>query len=96
MMVVLALLQLAEVIQVFTGTWIRNNVLYLMVDTLPSLLIGLILIVATLRSDSKLKPYLLTGQISLYVVAISPFHGSFILPDISPEPLYFSTTLHFI
>ena len=89
MMVVLALLQIAEIIQVFTGTWIKNNALYLMVDTLPSLLMGLILIVATLRSDSKLKPYLLTGQISLYVIAISPFHGSFILQDISPEASIF-------
>lgn len=88
-MVVLALLQIAEVIQVFTGTWITNNALYLMVDTLPSLLMGLILIVATLRSDSKLKPYLLTGQISLYVVAISPIHGSFFLQDISPEAAIF-------
>ncbi|MDB5239947.1 MAG: putative signal transduction histidine kinase [Spirosoma sp.] len=84
MMVVLALLQTAEVIQVFTGTWISNNALFMLVDTLPSLLMGLILIVATFRSNTKLKPYLLTGQISLYVVAISPFHGSFVLNNISP------------
>lgn len=89
MMVVLALLQIAEVVQVFTGTWITNNALYLLVDTLPSLLMGLLLIAATLRSGSKLKPYLLTGQISLYVIAISPFHGSFFLQDISPEAAVF-------
>jgi sensor histidine kinase YesM len=41
--------------------------------------------VATLRSENKLKGYLLAGQISLYIIAISPFHGLFVFEDVSPQ-----------
>ena len=85
LMVLLALLQGMAIVQVFTGIWITNNTLYFMIDTLPSLITGLVLIIATLRSDSKLKSYLLAGQISLYVIAISPFHGVFALENVSPQ-----------
>ena len=84
-MVILALLQVMAIIQLFTGAWIRDNTLYFMIDTLPSLLMGILLIGATLRSHSKLKPFLLAGQISLYVVVISPFHGVFALQNLPPE-----------
>ncbi len=83
-MVGLALLQAMAVVQVFTGVWIRSNSLYFALDTLPALLMGVLLIVATLRSDSKLKAYLLAGQISLYVIAISPLHGLFAISNPSP------------
>ncbi|GAA4455313.1 hypothetical protein GCM10023189_23050 [Nibrella saemangeumensis] len=85
MMIVLTLLQVAEFIQAFTGTWITSNALFLLIDTVPALLMGLILILATVRSDTKLKPYLLTGQISLYFIAISPVHGTYFLENVSPE-----------
>jgi sensor histidine kinase YesM len=84
LMVVLGLLQVMAIIQVFAGIWITSNTLYFMLDTIPSLLMGVLLIIATLRSESKLKGYLLAGQISLYVIAISPFHGLFVLDNISP------------
>lgn len=85
LMVVLGLLQVMSIVQVFTGIWITSNTVYFMIDTLPSLLMGVVLIVATLRSGSKLKGYLLAGQISLYVIAISPFHGVFALQNVSPQ-----------
>jgi two-component sensor histidine kinase len=84
MMIVLAGLQSLAVMQLFTGVWIRSNPLYFALDTLPTLFTGILLIGATLRSDSKLKGYLLAGQISLYVVAISPFHGLFAIANPSP------------
>jgi sensor histidine kinase YesM len=85
LMVLLALLQIMEVLQIFSGTWINNSTLYFMLDTLPTLLMGILMILATLRSDSKLKPYLLTGQISLYMIVISPFHGLFVVNNVSQE-----------
>jgi len=85
MIVGLTMLQGMVVIQLFTGIWFTNNALYFMVDTFPALFTGLILIYATLRSDSKLKWYLLVGQISLYVIAISPVHGMFTFTNVSPE-----------
>jgi sensor histidine kinase YesM len=85
LMVVLGLLQVMSIIQIFAGIWITSNTVYFMLDTLPSLIMGVVLIVATLRSDSKLKGYLLAGQISLYVIAISPFHGVFALENVSPQ-----------
>jgi hypothetical protein len=84
LMWVLAILQVMAFMQVFNGIWIRSNTLYFMIDTIPSLLMGVVLIVATLHSDSKLKSYLLAGQISLYIIAISPFHGLFALENVSP------------
>ncbi|MDO1451410.1 histidine kinase [Rhodocytophaga aerolata] len=89
LMCVLATLQVMAFMQVFTGIWISSNTLYFMVDTLPSLLMGVLLIVATLLSESKLKGYLLAGQISLYVIAISPFHGLFALNNLSPQTATF-------
>jgi sensor histidine kinase YesM len=85
LMIVLAILQVMAFMQVFYGVWITNNTLYFMLDTIPSLLMGVLLILATLRSESKLKGYLLAGQISLYVIAISPFHGVFALENVSPQ-----------
>jgi sensor histidine kinase YesM len=85
MIVVLTMLQCMVVIQLFTGIWFTNNALYFIVDTFPALFTGLILVYATIRSDSKLKGYLLVGQISLYVIAISPVHGMFKFTNVSPE-----------
>jgi hypothetical protein len=79
MMMVLVILQCVGISQVFMGIWIKSNPVYFALDTLPALVMGILLIVATLRSDSKLKRYLLAGQISLYVIAISPVHGMFSL-----------------
>jgi LytS/YehU family sensor histidine kinase len=84
MMIVLAGLQSLAVMQLFTGVWIRSNPLYFALDTLPTLFMGILLIGATVRSGSKLKGYLLAGQISLYGVAISPFHGLFAIANPSP------------
>jgi sensor histidine kinase YesM len=84
LMVVLAMLQVMAIMQLFTGIWITSNALYFFIDTFPSISMGFLLILATLRSESKLKPYLLAGQISLYVIAISPFHGMFALNNVSP------------
>ncbi len=85
LMVLLALLQIMEVLQIFSGTWINNSSLYFMLDTLPALLMGILMILATFRSGSKLKPYLLIGQISLYMIVISPFHGLYNIKNLSPE-----------
>jgi sensor histidine kinase YesM len=82
-MVVLAILQSLAIAQVFTGIWIRSNALYFILDTFPALLMGMLLILATLRSQTKLKSYLLAGQISLYIIAISPFHGLYTLANVS-------------
>jgi hypothetical protein len=89
LMVVLALLQGMAFIQVFYGVWMKSNLLYMMLDTLPALFTGMLLIGATLRSESKLSSFLLAGQISLYVIAISPLHGNFFLNHLSPQASIF-------
>jgi sensor histidine kinase YesM len=89
LIIVLAMLQIMAFKQVFNGIWITNNTLYFMLDTIPSLLMGILLILATLLSESKLKGYLLAGQFSLYIIAISPFHGVFALDNISPQAAAF-------
>ena len=85
MIVILSLLQGMVIAQLFTGIWFESNPLYFIVDTLPALIAGILLMYATIRSDSKLKNYLLIGQISLYAIAISPIHGMFALNNLSPE-----------
>jgi sensor histidine kinase YesM len=48
---------------------------------------GLLMITATVRSNSKLKTYLLVGEIILYfyVIPISPLEGYFLRLDLSPR-----------
>ncbi len=58
--------------------------MYFILDTFPALVMGMLMILATLRSETKLKTYLLAGQISLYIIAISPFHGLYTLNNVSP------------
>ena len=84
LMILLALLQLMVVVQLFTGLFIKSAVLFYALDALPALLMGVLMIIATIRSRSKLRPYLLVGEISLYIISLSPFHGVFLLQDISP------------
>jgi sensor histidine kinase YesM len=85
LMVLLALLQVIVVVQLFTGLLIENALLFYLTDALPALLMGVLMIIATLRSRSKLKPYLLIGEISLYLISLSPFHGYFLLDNVSPS-----------
>ena len=85
LMALLALLQVMVVVQLFTGLFITSAVLFYVIDALPALLMGVLMIIATLRSRSKLKPYLLIGEISLYIISLSPFHGVFFLQDVSPQ-----------
>jgi hypothetical protein len=85
LMGLLFLLQVLVAVQLFTGVLISSAALFFAIDALPSLCMGLLLIIATLRSKSKLKPYLLIGEISLYVISLSPFHGVFFLQNVSPQ-----------
>ncbi|MEJ7828198.1 MAG: hypothetical protein WKF91_08385, partial [Segetibacter sp.] len=85
LMVLLFLLQLMVVVQLFNGILITNAALYFAIDALPAMVMGILMIVATIRSRSKLKPYLLAGEISLYVISLSPFHGLFLLQNVSPQ-----------
>ncbi|MBB1282791.1 histidine kinase [Flavisolibacter sp. BT320] len=85
--VLLFLLQVMVGVQVFTGILLSSAPLFFMIDTIPSLCMGVLLIIATSRSRSKLKPFLLVGAISLYVISLSPVHGLFLLENASPEVL---------
>ena len=85
LLLLLLLLQILVFIQLFTGILISSAALFFIIDALPSLCMGLLLIIATLRSHSKLKPYLLIGEISLYVITFFPFHGIFFLSNLSPQ-----------
>ncbi|CAA9480237.1 MAG: Sensor histidine kinase [uncultured Segetibacter sp.] len=85
LMIVLALLQLMVVVQLFTGILIKSAVLFYVIDALPAFFMGVLMIIATLRSRSKLKPYLLVGEVCLYVISLSPFHGVFLLENVSPQ-----------
>ncbi len=84
-MLFLALLQAMELLQLRSGTWIESSNVYFMLDTLPAFAMGILMILATIRSNTRLKPFLLVGQISLYLIVISPFHGLFDLKHLSQE-----------
>ena len=85
LMALLFIQQLFAVVQLFTGPLISSSALFFALDALPALAMGILLIIATIRSHSKLKAYLLLGEISLYLIALSPFHGFFVKNDASPQ-----------
>ncbi|MCG7857272.1 histidine kinase [Flavihumibacter sediminis] len=85
LMVLLFILQVLVGIQLFTGILIPSAPMFFIIDTVPSLCMGVLLIIATLRSRSRLKPYLLAGGISLYVISLSPIHGIFLVENASPQ-----------
>ena len=84
---ILAFLQVMVVVQLFTGILIKSTAWYFLIDGLPGVLMGLLMIIATIRSKSKLKIYLLVGEIILYfyVIALSPLQGYFTTFDLSPQ-----------
>lgn len=84
LMFLLLFLQVYVFVQLFTGILISSAALFFLIDALPSLLIGILLIIATIRSNSKLKSFLLAGEISLYVITFFPLHGVFFLKNLSP------------
>ena len=88
---ILAFLQAMVVVQLFTGILIKSTALYFLIDGLPGVLMGLLMIIATIRSKSKLKIYLLVGEIVLYfyVIAISSLQGYFTRFDLSAQLLAF-------
>lgn len=85
LMFLLGLLQFMVVVQLFTGILFTSSKLFFLLDTIPSLIMGILLIIATVRSVSKLKPFLLVGAISLYVISLSPIHGVFLFEGASPQ-----------
>ncbi len=85
LMFLLILLQAMAVVQLFTGVLFSSSTVFFIIDAAPSLLMGVLLIIALLRSRSKLKPFLLVGALSLYVVSLSPVHGIFQLVNITPQ-----------
>jgi sensor histidine kinase YesM len=85
LMVLLFLLQLLAIVQLFTGPLITSAALFFALDALPALVMGILLIIATIRSHSKLKPFMLAGEISLYLIALSPLHGFFVQNKVSPQ-----------
>ncbi|WP_276500120.1 histidine kinase [Terrimonas pollutisoli] len=93
----LAFLQVMMVIQLFTGILIKSNAWYWIIDGLPGVLMGLLMVIATIRSKSKLKIYLLTGEIILYfyVIALSPLLGYLTRFDLSPQLLAFVNNVPF-
>ena len=84
---ILAFLQVMVVVQLFTGILIKSTAWYFAIDGLPGALMGLLMIIATIRSKSKLKFYLLAGEIILYfyVIAVSQLQGYFTRIDLSPQ-----------
>ena len=66
------------------GGWLFASNLYYICQDLPNILIGVLLIVATARSRSPLKPYLLTGGLALYLITFFPLHGFFRFYGLTP------------
>jgi sensor histidine kinase YesM len=85
LVILLFLMQLLAGVQLFTGPLITSAALFFALDALPAFLMGILLIIATIRSRSKLKPFLLAGEISLYLIALSPLHGFFVKHNASPQ-----------
>ena len=75
--------QVLSFVQAFGGWLFASNLYYLFQD-LPNILIGALLIVATARSRSSLKPYLLTGGLALYLITFFPLHGFFRFYGLTP------------
>ncbi len=71
LLLVLAGQQVLSFAQAFGG-WLFDSNLYYQLHNLPNTLIGGSLIVVTARSRSPLKPYLLTGGLSLYLITFYP------------------------
>jgi two-component sensor histidine kinase len=88
---ILAFLQAMVVVQLFTGILIKSTALYFLIDGMPGVLMGLLMIIATIRSKSKLKIYLLVGELVLYfyVIGVSSLQGYFTRFDLSPQLLAF-------
>lgn len=75
--------QVLSFVQAFSGWLFASNLYYLLQD-LPNMLIGALLIVATARSRSPLKPYLLIGGLSLYLITFFPLYGFFRFYGLTP------------
>lgn len=88
LMGVLAVQQLMALLELGTGPWFTYNTYYLFSD-LSGVCTGLVLLVATARSRSPLKGYLLTGGAGLYIISISPFHGFLWFPTVSVKAAVF-------
>ncbi|HEY0111194.1 MAG TPA: histidine kinase, partial [Fibrella sp.] len=88
LMVLLVIQQAISFIEVWTGPLFVRNTYYLISDA-SGLVTGLLLIVATIRSRSPLKSFLLVGGISLFLISISPLHGFLFISTISPEAKVF-------
>ena len=81
--VLLAAQQVLAFVQAFSGWMFERNAYYLL-HNLPNTIIGASLIVATARSRSPLKGYLLVGGLSLYLITFFPIPGSFNFDDLTP------------
>jgi hypothetical protein len=75
--------QILSFVQAFGGWLFASNLYYLFHD-LPNILIGALLIIATARSRSPLKPYLLIGGLALYFITFFPLYGFFRFYGLSP------------
>ncbi|UFH57192.1 histidine kinase [Spirosoma sp. KNUC1025] len=75
--------QALSFVQAFGGWLFASNFYYLFQDV-PNILTGALLIVATARSRSPLKPYLLTGGLALYLITFFPLHGFFRFYGLTP------------
>nr|WP_084757795.1 histidine kinase [Spirosoma luteum] len=75
--------QVLSFVQAFGGWLFASNMYYIFQD-LPNILTGVLLIVATARSHSPLKPYLLTGGLALYLITFFPLHGFFRFYGLTP------------
>lgn len=75
--------QALSFIQAFGG-WLFDSNLYYILQDLPNIFTGTLLIVATARSRSPLKPYLLTGGLALYLITFFPLYGFFRFYGLTP------------
>ena len=83
LIVVLAGQQVLAVVQAFGG-WLFDNNLYYQLHTIPNILIGALLSIATVCSRSPLKSYLLVGDLSLYLITFFPFPLTIRLNGLTP------------
>ncbi|GAB3691350.1 hypothetical protein GCM10027592_09310 [Spirosoma flavus] len=84
LMGVLIIQQVMAISELVTGPWFTYNTYYLFSD-LSGVVTGLILTIATARSRSPMKSYLLIGGIGLFFISISPLHGFLWFTHVSEE-----------
>ena len=75
--------QALSFVQAFGG-WLFDSNLYYLFQDIPNILIGVLLFIATVRSRSPFKSYILMGGLPLYLFSFFPLYGFFQYHGLTP------------